>query len=162
VLFDPSNIRTRDEGWNHVDLRPAICERFTVHNTVHNPSSQQLTTLLTHAQLAPVLGISREMIYRHEKNGKLTQEPGGGFDAEKAKAQFAANVKKKQGGTPRRAEAAEANRLGPRSAGGITRRNSQREPVSDDPNRPSLAKAQLEHERSADEASERHSGGEVR
>jgi hypothetical protein len=44
------------------------------------------------------------MIYRHEKHGKLTQEPSGGFDAEKAKAQFAANVKKKQGGTPRRAK----------------------------------------------------------
>jgi hypothetical protein len=84
------------------------------------------------------------MIYRHEKHGKLMQEPGGGFDPEKAKAQFAANVKKKQGGTPRREELAAATAPTGLSAG--VKRGPKRARMATDPNQPSLAKAQLEHE----------------
>jgi hypothetical protein len=80
--------------------------------------------MMNHTELAKALGISREMVHRHVKTGRLTPESGGGFDPDKAKAQLAANVKQKHGGSPRKSDGGKG------------------EP----PKGPTLAKAQLAHE----------------
>jgi hypothetical protein len=82
--------------------------------------------MMNHTELAKALGISREMVHRHVKAGRLSQESGGGFDADKARAQLSANVRKKNGGSPRKSEPTVREA---RESGG-----------------PNLAKAQLAHE----------------
>src|SRR5713226_3625452 len=57
---------------------------------------------MNRTELAKALGISRQMLNRHQKAGRLTPEPDGSFDLEKVKVQLAANVKKQRSGSRRK------------------------------------------------------------
>lgn len=51
--------------------------------------------------LAAALGISRQMVYQYEREGKI-QRRDGKFDLEEVRRQLAANLGTKQGGPPRK------------------------------------------------------------
>jgi hypothetical protein len=57
---------------------------------------------MNRTELAEALGLSRQMLNRHQKAGRIKPEPDGTFDLEKIKAQLAANVKKQQSGSRRK------------------------------------------------------------
>jgi hypothetical protein len=63
--------------------------------------------LITPSALASALGISRQMVYRHERDGKI-QRGDGGFDLEQVRRQLAENLRGKQGGSPRGGKTAPA------------------------------------------------------
>jgi len=43
-------------------------------------------------QLAEQLGVSHTILNRHKRNGKFTEEPGGGYDVERARESLAATM----------------------------------------------------------------------
>jgi hypothetical protein len=57
--------------------------------------------MLGPSALAKALGISRQMVYQYERDGKITRGAGG-FDLEAVRAQLAHNLGEKRGGSPKR------------------------------------------------------------
>jgi hypothetical protein len=57
--------------------------------------------MLSPSALAKALGISRQMVHRHERDGKIKRGDGG-FDLDQVRLQLAQNLGSKQGGSPRR------------------------------------------------------------
>src|SRR5260370_12644779 len=95
-------------------------------------------------QLAKAVGLSRQMLHRHVSAGRLTAEPGGGFDLEKAKAQLRANVKHKAGSTKQSSATPPAPQAGTAEPSTLSRAQLARELIRAQMDRLNLAKRQGE------------------
>ncbi len=63
-----------------------------------------MNVLLSGAKLAAKLGVSPPMVTKYKREGKIQEEPGGGYILKKVKSQLANTLGSKQGGVPRRGD----------------------------------------------------------